>query len=171
MKRTIFTSLSAEKVTALLQACTSPRKKGAEDHVWKDPKHPKRDWVSLVGAWKGGAFHGKLYRSYKGQMSGGIALPSISLKPEAISGIGQLQFQTRFSNSFIGLILAFLLVTLLQVQQIIATLPQVKVVPIVVLVGWCLMCAMMFVLFYNQYQHECQAIELTVKTMVKAFDK
>ncbi|MCD8144148.1 MAG: hypothetical protein LUD79_02215 [Oscillospiraceae bacterium] len=123
-----------------------------------------------MGTWKDRRFQGRLYRRYKEQTSGGIALPVVSLQAEPVGNISQLQLKTRFSNSFFLLILAFIAVTALQIAQIISALPKITVVSIVVLIGWLLMCGMMFVFFHNQYQHECQAVELTLKAMTKAFD-
>ncbi len=170
MKHTIFTSLSCDKLIMLLQTHTAASRRETESHVWKNSKHPKQEWACLVGTWKDKRFQGRLYRRYKEQTSGGIALPVVSLQAEPAGNISQLQLKTRVSNSFFLLILAFIAVTALQIAQIISALPKVTVVSIVVLIGWLLMCGMMFVFFYNQYQHECQAVELTLKTMTKAFD-
>lgn len=170
MKHTIFTSLTAEKALALLQAHTAPTRKESQDYVWTPRKRSKKEWACLVGRWKGNAFRGKLFRHYNDQTSGGIALPRLAIRVESAGNLGRLQFRTGFSPAFWILIAAFVFTALLQAIQIAYALPDPTVISVAVLIGWILLCAMMFVLFYGQYRHECAAVESLIKSMTKAFD-
>ncbi len=171
MKQSIFSSLTCERLLPLLQQYTAPNKKDSQTHAWKHPKHPKKEWACLVGNWEGNRFRGKLYRHYKGQLSGGIALPTLTLEASPAGGISQVTLQTRISNSFLVLLLAFVAVAVLQLMQILSALPNLTLVPVLVLVGWLLMLAMVFGYTYDQYRHECHAVALTLKIITKAFDQ
>ncbi len=165
MQFTIFSHISGAKLQPLLESYTAPDKKESQQHAWKHPKHPKKEWACLVGKWSGNRFNGKLYRHYKEQLSGGIALPTITLEVDPTGGLRQIRLKTRMSNSFLLLVLAFALVAALLMRQILITLPSSVVVPTLVLTGWLLMLGMICGYTHDQYRHECEAIELTLKQM------
>lgn len=170
MKDTIFASMSYEKTEALLKEHTAAGKKEGEACAWKSPQNPNKEWACLVGKWQDNRFKGKIYRHYEDKNSGGIAMPRLTLKVDQAGNLGQIQMKAGLSISFWVFLAVLVFFTALQIIQIVVDLPGVGIVPVLVLIAWFFLCALMIVMFYNQYQHECQAIELTLKAMTKAFD-
>lgn len=172
MQSEIFTSLSCEKTLALLKEHTAPQKKGSEKYAWKAPGNRRnREQAWLVGTWEEDTFNGKVYRFYDGETSGGMASPRVTLKAEPAGNLGKISYRSRYSIMFLLTTAVFVLAAVLLAAQIIVSFPNVTAVSIVGLVGWIALCALMYYMFTGQYQHECEAIELALKTMTKAFDK
>ena len=48
---------------------------------------------------------------------------------------------------------------------------RLKAIQIVALIGWIALCVLMYFMFKARYDHECEGVELAVKTMTKAFRK
>ena len=171
MKTTIFSSLSYQKLLNLLQSHTASSRKETADHVWTTKKNSDKEWACLVGRWEGDTFKGKLYRHYNDQTSGGLAIPHLTLKVSSAGSLGQIQFHSGFSFSLWIVIAVCVIVALLQVYQVVSTLPVIKPIPVLVLIGWILLSIMMLALFNSQYQHEREAVEYIIKDMTKSFDK
>lgn len=171
MKKTIYSSLSCKKLAALLQKHTAATKQDALKLCWKNPVQPDRERAGLAGSWDGARFSGRLYRQFDGQTSGGLALPALSLKVSPAGSISQLEIKTGFAPSLWLILLFLVLVMLWLLLPVFAALPSVSPGSALPPLAWLLVGVIMALLFYGQYQHECTAIEATLKTMAKAFDR